>query len=169
MRSSIRAISLSLGVVTLGGHALYAGDCVCEGDVNGDGNVSSVDLTITVDCIGGDCAACTNDCDVDCDGDVDHVDFGVVQCEFEGRSNCCDQPAGACDGLNNVSLPLCMVTLEGACQFFEGTWHGPNTICRGDEALAVPAVSTWGFIVLALAIVSAGTILAHRRGAAGAR
>ncbi len=162
MRGLIRFIALIPVLAFTNQSSLMAG-CPCEGNVNGSVNIDAVDLDITLDCIDGDCAACTNDCDVNCDGEVDHVDFGVVECQFEGRSDCCDLPAGACDGVDNLALPTCMDTLEVACDRFEGTWHGRLSICQVDGVLAVPAANTWGLIALMLAMLSAGSVIVQRR------
>ncbi|MDO8632007.1 MAG: hypothetical protein Q7R41_16100, partial [Phycisphaerales bacterium] len=112
----------------------------------------------------GLCGQCVNSCDVDCDGDVDYYDAGVVACAFDGFSNCCTKADGACTGANNgVGGPLCVVTTDNYCTLFTGTWHGDLTICQGDNAIDIPAASTWSLVALAISVLIASTIILRNR------
>jgi hypothetical protein len=68
---------------------------VCDGDVDGDGQVNPVDagLVQSAFCIGDDCtddARCNYD--VDCDGQINPVDSGIVQSLF----GTCELPRDVC-------------------------------------------------------------------------
>ncbi len=147
-------------------HHVVAGPCACNTDVNNShgGTVTNViDVAIIHDCARiGSCAGCVNDCDVDCDGDVDYYDAGVAACAFQGQSNCCSEPDGACTGASN-NTPPCVVTTDNFCNLFTGTWHGDLSVCAGNEAVNIPAASTWGLIVLAMTLMTASTLLIRRR------
>ena len=81
--------------------SLVVGGCsrdpgwLCDGDVDGDGQVNPVDagLVQAVFCAPGDCtpdALCNYD--LDCDGQINPVDSGIVQSLF----GTCDAPRGVC-------------------------------------------------------------------------
>jgi len=59
--------------------------CPCNGDLNGDGVINSLDQTIFASCVGapptGQCATA----DMDCDGDIDTQDLAIFLCWF---NNC---------------------------------------------------------------------------------
>jgi hypothetical protein len=140
------------------------GPCSCNADVSNLGGVgvNIIDVVTTADCARiGSCGGCVNSCDVDCDGDVDYYDAGVVSCAFQGQSNCCTEPDGACTGATN-STPPCVLTTDNYCDVFSGTYHGDNTICVGNNAVDVPAASTWGLAAMSLGTMIAGTILLRR-------
>jgi hypothetical protein len=121
-----------------------------------------IDVAIVTDCAKlGSCGGCVSSCDVDCDGDTDYYDGGVVACAFQGESNCCSKPDGACTGAGS-GLPPCMLTTSNYCGMFSGTYHGDNTICVGNEVLEIPAASSWGLVSLALGTLIAATILLRR-------
>ncbi len=165
----IRSLFLLAGISVFGfGTSMSwgAGICPCVTDTDGSGGMDSItDVLTTKDCAEGDCSSCVNDCDVDCDGDVDYVDMGVVSCSSQGFANCCDLPSGACIGAD--TLPTCVVTTEVMCtqNIFNGSYAGDGTICVGDNAVTVPAASGWGLVGLALLLLTVGCLtLRARRG-----
>lgn len=137
--------------------------CTCDGDADGNGAVNAIDVDIVRSCVEGNCANCTNanGCDVNCDGTVDYIDFGVALCQSQGNLNCCDEPDGACTDVTGFTgLPACITTLEIICTgTAAGTFHGPNTACAGDQVIDIPATSQWGLLGLALLVLIGGTIL----------
>jgi hypothetical protein len=136
--------------------------CACNGDVNNSGSVNASDIAIVKDCISGvNCGSCVNSCDVDCDGDIDYYDVGVVACYHQGQSNCCSEPDGACTGAGDT--PPCVLTTDNYCSVAGGTWHGNNSICVGAEAVEIPTVSTWGLLALGISILTAATLVIRRR------
>jgi hypothetical protein len=58
------------------------GECGCNGDLDGDGYVTAVDVAILLGCIGqppaGPCAVG----DINCDGAIDAADQSVLACQF---------------------------------------------------------------------------------------
>ncbi len=168
---SIKSVGLGFGlafVVGVVAQTAAADPCPCNSDVSNLGGlgVNAVDIAVVRDCINGICGQCVNSCDVDCDGDVDYYDAGVVSCAFEGNSNCCAESDGACTNTTSGPPgPPCVVTTDNYCSVFAGTWHGDLSTCRGDEAIQVPTVSTWGLLTLALSVLTAGTIVVQRRSA----
>ncbi len=106
--------------------------CLCNANVNNDEFVNVVDEAIVLDCINGDCGACVNDCDVNCDGSVDWVDMGIVRCQLQGFTNCCNAVTGACLGINvGTDYEPCQVTTTMSCNWFAGTYQGNDTACNG--------------------------------------
>jgi|CXWL01.1.fsa_nt_gi hypothetical protein len=138
--------------------------CACNSDVSNLGGVgiNIIDVAVVRDCINGICGQCVNSCDVDCDGDVDYYDAGVVSCAFNGNPNCCAEVDGACTGANNATPP-CVVTTDDYCSVFSGTWHSDLSICQGDTAIDIPAASTWGMAALTLSTLIAATIVLQRQ------
>ena len=148
-------------------HDVVAGPpCPCNSDVStlGGSGVNAIDVDVVRDCINGICGQCVNDCDVDCDGDVDYYDAGVVSCAFQGQSNCCSEPEGACTGANN-NTPACVNTTDNYCNVFSGTWHGDESLCV--NGVLVPTVSTWGLLALGISILIAATLVIQRRTVCG--
>ncbi len=157
------AVCLEIGLLTSpvaaseGG--AVAGPCACDTDVDNVGGTNAMDIDKVVNCINGSCAACLSSCDVDCDGDVDYVDAGVTTCAHQGFLNCCvNVQPGAC--FNGNMLPTCVNTTSHFCGFAGGTYVGNGTSCA-----EVPAVSTWGLIVMALLTVGAGSVVVVRKNA----
>ena len=146
--------------------------CPCNADVNNSGGVNVIDVAIIADCANQvSCAQCINSCDVNCDGKVDFVDYGAAWCAHQANPNCCNLPDGACTHSQTHS-PSCVVTDQDGCTdasgFFEGTYHGDNTICQGDAVLDIPAASDWGLAALTLLVLIGGTlVMRSRRPAAG--
>jgi len=141
-------------------HDAVAGPCPCNGDVNNNGSVTALDVAIVKDCItGANCGLCVNSCDLDCDGDIDYYDVGVVACYHQGQTNCCTEPDGACTGAN--ATPACVLTTDNYCSVASGNWHGDATTCYGEGD--VPTLSTWGLFALTLSILIAATLLIQRR------
>jgi len=96
--------------------------CLCNANVDNNGFVNVIDEAIVLDCINGDCDACVNDCDVNCDGSVDWVDMGIVRCQLMGILDCCNAATGACLGMNvGVDYEPCQVTTTMSCNWFAGT------------------------------------------------
>ena len=142
--------------------SVSAGPCACNSDVNNNSVVNVIDVAIVKDCINGiNCGMCVNSCDVDCDGDIDYYDAGVVTCAFGGKPNCCAEPDGACTGALNT--PPCVLTTDNYCSLFTGTWHGADSICVGNEAVDIPATSTWGLVAMTLGVLIASTVVIRRR------
>ncbi|MFQ5589878.1 MAG: dockerin type I domain-containing protein [Phycisphaerae bacterium] len=133
------------------GSAAARGVCPCNGDVNGDGMVTLTDLVIVTDCAQvGNCAMCANSCDVNCDGQVNMGDVGVVQCLLAGNppNVCC--PAGQeirwfweIHGAHELPQPEACCFDDGTCQDLlpsdclcqGGTPLGLGTFCMGDTDL----------------------------------
>lgn len=67
--------------------------CACNGDVNGDGIISSLDVAIIYICNGQPASACPGE-DVNCDGWITDCDAAVAMCQFgqfaPGDPACCD-------------------------------------------------------------------------------
>ena len=139
------------------------GPCACDTDVNNIFGTNPVDVAIVTDCTRlGSCGGCVSSCDVDCDGDVDYYDVGVVACAFQGAPSPCTAPAGACTGAG-INLPPCILTTEHYCAgFTSGTYHGDGTICVGNNAVDVPAASTWGLVAMSLGTMIAATIVLRK-------
>lgn len=163
----------SVGLMLLAAQASRAaGDCPCEHDINNDGTINVNDPLTIATCLNGDCSGCVNSCDVNCDGTIDLVDFGVSWCQFEVNpgfedfESCCNEPTGAClmpDDRFNI-FPECSITLQGACEFHAeqngaGEYLGDGTTLA---ACGIPAVSQWGLVALTLVLVTAATILIRR-------
>lgn len=137
--------------------------CPCEANVNNDTTVNVIDVAIAIDCANGTtCGGCVNSCDVNCDGEVDFVDVGVVWCDFVGEADCCNRPDGACS-IDKPDLPSCIETYERACTdepgAFEGTYHGDNSVCLVGGPTVIPTVSEWGLAAMTLLVLSAGTVV----------
>lgn len=139
------------------------GPCTCDTDVNNVGGTNAIDIAIVSDCARiGSCGGCVSSCDVDCDGDVDYYDAGVVACTFQGFSNCCSDADGACTGASS-GTPPCVQTTDNWCGLFSGTYHGNDTVCVGDEAVQIPAASTWGLVTMSFALMIGATVMLRSR------
>ena len=74
------------------------GDCVrdpewlCDGDVDGDGQVNPVDSGLVQAAFGSSDEADLCQFDIDCDGQINPVDSGIVQSLF----GTCDEPRATC-------------------------------------------------------------------------
>ncbi|MBI3834262.1 MAG: hypothetical protein HY287_08035 [Planctomycetes bacterium] len=149
-------------------HAAQANPCPCVTDVDNCGGTNIRDFAIVLDCArDASCDNCTNSCDVNCDGNVDYYDVAVIWCAMRPEPDCCNQPDGACTDAN--SAPPCVMTSQHFCEHesMNGTFHGDLSQCSGDQAIDIPAVSTWGLGVLAIGTLTVGTILIQRRRASG--
>ncbi|UCF33141.1 MAG: IPTL-CTERM sorting domain-containing protein [Phycisphaerales bacterium] len=88
------------------------------------------------------------------------VALHVTGQDFLEAGACCDPATGQC----------VEVTLE-YCDFLEWIFHGYGTQCLGDAdgngiddaCEGVPAVSTWGLLVLAILVAAAAVIVMRRR------
>jgi len=159
LSQAVLVASLAVGVISVPAHA-GPGPCGCDSDVNNVGGVDAVDVAIIADCArDGTCGGCVDSCDVDCDGDVDYYDAGVAACAFQGFSDCCNDADGACTGATVSGTPPCILTTDNLCGLFGGTYQGDNTICVGDQAVDIPAASTWGLAVMSLGLVIGATLL----------
>ena len=73
--------------------------CACTGDIvppfSPTGLPDFSDLSAALNCANGSPADCSR-ADVNCDGVVDHADFGVVLRQFTGQEGGCEIPTGAC-------------------------------------------------------------------------
>jgi len=164
-RPTLMSFCLLQVFVFLSPPRLLAG-CPCEGDVNDSGSYQVIDTDIVRTCAEGiSCSNCVNDCDVDCDGDIDWMDVGAVECYVLGLpADCCAQPSGACTDMDNFpSLDCRLTTLEACEQFAQGTYHGNGTICVDGQAVTVPATSAWGLFALAVSILIFGTLVLRRQ------
>lgn len=136
--------------------------CDCDGEVDGEspfGSVDINDITAIIDCASDDCDRCVESCDVDCNGVVDLIDMGVATCNFYGKSNCCDEPSGAC---RPELLPSpCTVTTPDGCDLLEGVYAGDGTYCA--EGVVVPTTSAWGLAALVLGLVAAASVILRAR------
>ena len=65
---------------------------ICDGDVDGDGQVNPVDSGLVQAAFGSADEADLCQYDVDCDGQINPVDSGIVQSLF----GTCEEPRGAC-------------------------------------------------------------------------
>ncbi len=150
-------------VAALDGQAVVVAEpCACNSNVDNNDFVNAIDIDIVKNCVTGvNCGLCVNSCDVDCDGDIDYYDAGVVACAHQGQSNCCSEPDGACTGAN--ATPACVLTTDNYCSVASGTWHGANTICSGNEVIEIPAASTWGLIAMTISLLAVATIVLQRR------
>jgi hypothetical protein len=157
-----RACVLSCLILSFYDSVVFGGPCACNSDVTNNGSVQITDIASVRDCINGLCGQCMSSCDVNCDGNVDFYDAGVVACAFNGNPNCCAEADGACTGANNATPP-CVVTTDDYCSVFSGTWHGDLTACEGDNAIDIPAVSTWGMSALVLSMLITATLLLLKR------
>jgi len=118
--------------------------CPCNGDVdNSGGFVNFTDVSIVGNCANnGNCAACVNSCDVNCDGDINSDDIAATVCLVQGQppTTCClgASADGVCIG--NPAPPLVACTgevfpanaqAEGGC----ARWVGrPGTFYEGQDA-----------------------------------
>jgi hypothetical protein len=154
------------GAILLAANHARAG-CPCQADVNNSGGLNVIDVAIIVDCANQvGCAQCVNSCDVNCDGNVDFVDVGAAWCAFQLNPNCCSLTDGACTHSQTHS-PSCLVTDQDACTdapgFFEGTYHGDNTACEGNQVIDRPAASEWGLLALGLLMLIGGCLIMRSR------
>ena len=154
----------------LGSAVTRAGEvCLCNGEVTDDGNNNVQDAAAIIDCVRGDCSACVNSCDVNCDGRVDFVDMGVQWCQFEmtpggDPESCCTEATGACSIPNDRfnTFPTCFITLRAACEFWAidqnegGAYLGDGTT---PADCGVPTVSEWGIVALTLTLMIGGTLV----------
>jgi len=169
-RSSFLPLVVLASAATITAAHARAG-CLCNADVNNSGGVNVLDVAAIADCANQvSCAQCINSCDVDCDGDVDFADYGAAWCAFQMNPNCCNLPDGACTHSQTHS-PSCVVTDQDACTdqdgIFEGTYHGDNTICQGDQVVDIPAASDWGLVALTLLVLIGGTLVMRSTRPAG--
>ena len=65
---------------------------LCDGDVDGDGQVNPVDSGLVQAAFGSEDESDLCQYDIDCDGQINPVDSGIVQSLF----GTCDQPRDAC-------------------------------------------------------------------------
>ncbi len=119
------------------GGGVYQGDdtackdvaCLCNGDVDDSGAVDTTDLNRVRSCAQYSvCTSCTNGCDVNCDGFVDYEDLAAAYCELQARSDCCNEPVGACT-IPTGGWPECIETSQAVCQFYGGTYGGDDSPC----------------------------------------
>lgn len=99
----------------------------CDGDVNNNGTIDQVDLLLVgncVNCVGPQVPAC----DVNCDGNIDLLDFGDELCLlFFPPAQCCPMPDGACLGTNLAQS--CVVVPQAVCTLLSGTYLGDGVDC----------------------------------------
>jgi hypothetical protein len=174
------------------------GGCTCEDGVTADEctdgtfELGEICEDLVVPCPAGACCLPTEEC-VETSG-PDCVAAGGV---YGGDGTTCD-PIGACDQGDNVCVETtddccsgayqgdgttctpvgaccedhiaCSITTAAGCN---GTYLGDGTACVAQAcnplAHVVPAVSEWGAVVLALLVLTAGTIVVarHRRNLVG--
>lgn len=162
------------GVAHATGPGNTAASCVCDANIDqselsktNPSPVNFADIAAIVDCTNGDCTNCVSDCDVNCDGTTDFIDVAAAVCHFNAGTgsggDCCNELDGACTNATQGGVPTCIFTSKAACDLFGGTYHGDDTICVGDDPLAVPAVSVWGLVALMLSLATAATIVIGRQ------
>ncbi len=113
--------------------------CPCDADVDGNGLVQIQDWACIQDCKAGNCACCLSSCDVNCDGVFDNSDAG-------------EDPIGDMSTWN--------------CRFQGGALDyccSPQFLDHVQAGVPIPTVSQWGVVVLALLLVTSGTLVMHRR------
>ena len=157
--------------------------CPCDPDMDGNGFITNDDILLLVNCVGqppiGECEGA----DIDCDGDIDCCDVQAMICVSNGGGEeCCDDgdPATCHDGacLQETGAccliidPWCAQITEEQCADLDGRYQGDETTCADDdgdgvpdecEDLSIPAVSEWGLVVMALLMLTAGTVVFARR------
>jgi hypothetical protein len=129
------------------GELMVLEPCTCNGNVNGDGFVNANDEIVVGTCIRqGNCSGCVNTCDVNCDGLIDWVDFGLVRCQWNGATDCCERPTGACYDFSYAgSAEFCVTTLPTACTAYGGSYAGDNTSCPINNCACDADVDNNGF------------------------
>lgn len=99
----------------------------CDGDVNNNGTIDQVDLLLVgncVNCIGPQVPAC----DVNCDGNIDLLDFGDELCLlFFPPAQCCPAADGAC--LDTNLAQGCVVVPLAVCTLLSGDYLGDGVAC----------------------------------------
>jgi len=115
----------SLGACCLPGRACpdREPEWVCDGDVDGDGQVNPVDSGLVQASFGSDDERELCQYDLDCDGQINPVDAGLVQSLF----GTCDAPRPPC-----FAEEHCAVLAESECRAREGLFLGGGTGCEGD-------------------------------------
>lgn len=65
-------------------------------------------------------------------------------------------PLGACCLQNNT----CENTTANGCIVLNGRWHAPGVECiPGGDCPSVPTVSEWGMVILAMSLLTLGTLV----------
>lgn len=162
-RSMVQGLSLALGSL-LWMETCFGQCCTCNGDVNGDSQVTAADVTTWQNCfigVPGACAACAvPDCDVDCDGNTAFRDSAAITCIISAGINpylpCCATP-----GQRAVAPPLppCECVRDADCAPEESC---TNFTCT--TSANVPALSGSMLGVLGISVVAAGVAITRRRG-----
>ena len=75
-----------------GGGCLRDPEWICDGDVDGDGQVNPVDSGLVQAAFGSSDEGDRCQYDIDCDGQINPVDSGIVQSLF----GTCEEPRDAC-------------------------------------------------------------------------
>lgn len=150
--STVSATASETGTVSTTETATTSpGDCACNADVDGDGDVVffSADTTLIRDCEGQPlattCDGCASgtcaDADVDCNGRIDQCDIHKVACAELGATDCCEVPCGACCLSADSNLcegagltpPCCRLFDEPDCGSAE--FLGDNVPCPPDPRM----------------------------------
>lgn len=85
------------------GGCLRSPEWLCDGDVDGDGQVNPVDSGIVQAHFGSEQPDALCNYDVDCDGQINPVDSGIVQSLF----GTCDSPRASCFGAEWFAGAVC--------------------------------------------------------------
>ncbi len=96
---------------------------VCDGDVDGDGQVNPTDSGLVEAAFGSTDREDLCRYDIDCDEQINPLDSGLVQALF----GTCDPPRPPC-----FTPERCEVLVESECQVREGLFLGGGTDCEGD-------------------------------------
>ena len=96
---------------------------VCDGDVDGDGQVNPTDSGLVQAAFGSTDERDLCQYDIDCDEQINPLDSGLVQALF----GTCDPPRPPC-----FTPERCEVLVESECQVREGLFLGGGTDCEGD-------------------------------------
>ncbi len=78
----------------------------------------------------------------------------------------CHEPDPDCGVIGACCWPAgCKELGETVCEGF-GEYHGHGTTCEEECLKGIPSVSEWGLIVMAVLVLTAGTVVVGRRSAA---
>ena len=134
----LRYSLLAALTLMLSNQAALAGPCDCDADLNNDGFVNLADLAFIQHCVIDGVPppdGTIEDCDVNCDGNVNFCDINAVLCQIQsgGDDPTCCQPCGSCciDGTS------CSEASEDQCDQADGVFGGAGTVCANTNAAIV--------------------------------
>ena len=166
-------------VIFVAAQGSLAGDCPCSADIGGgavgcrpNGNVTLDDIFAMILCLQGDTLCDLNqlNCDINCDGVFNLLDASIFFCVVDNGGipgDCCTNPdVGACclpgGECELASDFVCSIVLPQDVNIFP-TLFVPGVTCDAGPCPvtgpAIPVVSQWGVLILALGVLSAGTVV----------